>query len=360
MSFEAQSISADMWKKLVDSVKDLVTEGNIQCTPDGITLQAMDTAHVALVSLSLEKNAFKAYHMEGARALGINMTNFAKILKTIDSKDVLTLRHQADDNVLQVCADDPEKINNNKKNGANGPDGAATRSSEYNLKLMEIESEEMGVPDIEYKCQIHMSTTEFARICRDMNVLGDTITVSVDRHGVAFSADGDIGGGKHKYNCPVTISKMGGGYDREDDVLQIKQEVKMEVKAEVKDETGLAMDGSDEDSDEDVPLVNRLRANKDDGEAAAPAGKKKKKGGADNNKGDADEKRERFPMRASMSEPVELSFALRYFTIFSKAANLSEMVTLSLSAEHPCQIEYTLNKSGHLRFFLAPKVEAGE
>ncbi|CAG8723323.1 11648_t:CDS:1, partial [Scutellospora calospora] len=40
-------------KRLLDSVKELVTDANFDCSETGISLQAMDNSHVALVSLLL-------------------------------------------------------------------------------------------------------------------------------------------------------------------------------------------------------------------------------------------------------------------------------------------------------------------
>ena len=57
----------------------------------------------------------------------------------------------------------------------------------------------------------------------------------------------------------------------------------------------------------------------------------------------------------SLSEPVAFTFSLKYLVNFCKASNLSNSVTLHLSQEVPLLVEYGLG-SGHLRFYLAPKV----
>lgn len=57
----------------------------------------------------------------------------------------------------------------------------------------------------------------------------------------------------------------------------------------------------------------------------------------------------------SLSEPVALTFSLKYLVNFCKASNLSNSVALHLSQEVPLLVEYGLG-SGHLRFYLAPKV----
>ncbi|KAL2868812.1 Mysoin-binding motif of peroxisomes-domain-containing protein [Aspergillus lucknowensis] len=56
-----------------------------------------------------------------------------------------------------------------------------------------------------------------------------------------------------------------------------------------------------------------------------------------------------------LSEPVALTFSLKYLVNFCKATNLSNKVTLCLSQEVPLLVEYGLG-SGHLRFYLAPKI----
>jgi proliferating cell nuclear antigen len=58
----------------------------------------------------------------------------------------------------------------------------------------------------------------------------------------------------------------------------------------------------------------------------------------------------------SLSEPVALTFSVKYLLNFCKAQSLSNSVKLFLSQEVPLRLEYGLNGSGYLRFFLAPKV----
>ena len=57
-----------------------------------------------------------------------------------------------------------------------------------------------------------------------------------------------------------------------------------------------------------------------------------------------------------LSEPVSLTFSLKYLVNFCKATGLSGKVKLCLSQEVPLLVEYGLGGSGYLRFYLAPKV----
>jgi proliferating cell nuclear antigen len=57
--FEAKLTEGHILKRIVEAIKDLVNEINLDVTPSGISLQAMDTSHVALVSLSLSSEGFE-------------------------------------------------------------------------------------------------------------------------------------------------------------------------------------------------------------------------------------------------------------------------------------------------------------
>lgn len=57
-----------------------------------------------------------------------------------------------------------------------------------------------------------------------------------------------------------------------------------------------------------------------------------------------------------LTEPVSLTFSLKYLVNFCKAQALSTSVKICLSNEVPLLVEYTLSGSSYLRFYLAPKV----
>ena len=42
------------------------------------------------------------------------------------------------------------------------------------MKLMDIDSEHLGIPDSEYQAIVRMPSSEFMRICKDLSSIGDT------------------------------------------------------------------------------------------------------------------------------------------------------------------------------------------
>lgn len=79
--FEARLTQGSLLKKLVESVKDLVSDGNWEVSSSGLSLQAMDSSHVCLVALEMRADGFEHFRCDRNLSLGIHMANFAKLLK---------------------------------------------------------------------------------------------------------------------------------------------------------------------------------------------------------------------------------------------------------------------------------------
>ena len=117
-------------KKLTEAMKDLVTEANFDCSTTGISLQAMDSSHVSLVALLLRADGFDHFRCDRNISLGINLGSMGKVLKCCNNGDIVTLK--ADDN-----ADAMTFMFENQ---------SADRISDFELKLMDIDSEHLGIP----------------------------------------------------------------------------------------------------------------------------------------------------------------------------------------------------------------------
>jgi hypothetical protein len=62
--FEARLVQGNLLKKVLESLKDLLTEATWDCADTGIQLQAMDNSHVSLVSVNLRSDGFDKFRSE--------------------------------------------------------------------------------------------------------------------------------------------------------------------------------------------------------------------------------------------------------------------------------------------------------
>jgi len=259
--FEARLTEGKILKQLVEAIKDLITDANIDCNEDEMTIQAMDTSHVSLVSVCLRADGFDHYRCDRSNTLGINTSSMSKLLKCAGNDDVITLSAQPESDVLNLMFEAPSQ----------------DRVSDFELKLMDIQNEQLGIPDTDYDCNVRMPSAEFQRIIRDLQVLGDTCTIQCSKDGIRFSVAGDLGNGS------VLLRPNGGNTDKEEEQVVI-----------------------------------------------------------------------------DMKEQVELTFALRYLNFFTKATSLSPTVVISMSPEVPVVIEYPISQKGHVKYYLAPKIDDEE
>ncbi|ORY27996.1 proliferating cell nuclear antigen, N-terminal domain-domain-containing protein [Naematelia encephala] len=298
---EARLKQASVLKKLLDAIKELVTDGNLDCTDEGIALQAMDNSHVALVSLKLVAEQFESYRCDRNMPLGVNLTSLTKILKCAKDNDVVTLKAADDADSLGLVFESPKE----------------DRVGEYEMKLMDIDQEHLGIPDTNYDATITMSSSEFQRICRDLAALGESVKIEASKEGVRFSSEGEVGNGS-------VLLKQSAGQDRSGGSK--KKEVKRDP-----DE-----DEEEEEEEEEKPEVD---------EEGAKTVKKSKSASNDDEPG----------VSIILEKQVSLTFSLKYLSNFAKSAPLAKEVSLNMSNDVPLLVQFDFEQ-GTLQFFLAPKV----
>ena len=190
--FEAVLAKADLFRKIIESIKDLVTDVNIDVTHTGLSLQSMDSSHVALVSLILKNSGFDSYRADRSMTLGISVSNLCKVLKLSNPDDKISLR--ADD--IPSCL---HIIFENEKE---------ERKTEFNLNLITLDSEHLGIPDTAYNSEVTMNAYDFTRICRELHLLSETVQIEATTKYLKFAIDGEVGSGQIQINTPD-----GGGSD---------------------------------------------------------------------------------------------------------------------------------------------------
>ena len=90
--FEARLNQAGLLKKVLDSIKDLVTDANFDCSATGFSLQAMDSSHVSLVAMQLRSDGFEHFRCDRNLSMGMNLGNMAKMLKCSGNDDTVTMK----------------------------------------------------------------------------------------------------------------------------------------------------------------------------------------------------------------------------------------------------------------------------
>ncbi|HEX16910.1 MAG: DNA polymerase sliding clamp [Thermoplasmata archaeon] len=98
--FQAK-IKAETLKKMIDIVSPLVNEVKLNVSPKGISLRAVDPAHVAMVDLEIKASAFEEYKAEDME-LGIDLDKLGSVMKLAGAGDTVQLEFDEMSNRLIV------------------------------------------------------------------------------------------------------------------------------------------------------------------------------------------------------------------------------------------------------------------
>ena len=183
--FEAKLANASLLRKIIDAIKDLVTDAPFDCSESAMCLQAMDSSHVALVSLKMEAGLFDTYRCDRTVNLGMSLANMQKALKCANN----------DDNCM-IKFDDSETDNIT----FTFQDPKSYKTQDVTVKLMDIDSEHLGIPDQEYAVVCEMPANEFQKTCKDLAMFSDSINITATKAGITFTGKGESGSSVVQFN----------------------------------------------------------------------------------------------------------------------------------------------------------------
>jgi proliferating cell nuclear antigen len=97
-------MKADVLREVISVVGTLVEEVKLNISSDGLSLRAVDPAHVAMVELVLKAGAFEELKATACE-IGVDIEKFREMLKLARAGSALKLSHDEDKNKLVVTID---------------------------------------------------------------------------------------------------------------------------------------------------------------------------------------------------------------------------------------------------------------
>jgi proliferating cell nuclear antigen len=155
-----KTVQASTFKQVVDALKEILMDVNLEIDETGIKIVAMDNTHIVLIHLKLDADKFEHFYCEKKIYVGINMLRLHTLIKTITNNDILS---------LYVLKDDPNSIgitiDNNEKNF----------KTNYKLSMLDIDVLNIEIPPVDFHTIINMPSSYLQKIIRDMHNLAEFI-----------------------------------------------------------------------------------------------------------------------------------------------------------------------------------------
>ena len=174
---EIKTVQASTFKQVIDALKEILMDVNLEFDETGMKIVAMDSTQVVLVHLKLNADRFETYACEKKLYVGINMLKLHMLIKTIGNNDVLT---------LYVSEDDPNNLGIRIEN----PD----KNSRTTFKLAMLDVDPLTLPPIamDFETIITMPSVDFQKVIRDMHNLAEYIEISNIENQLMFKCKGDF------------------------------------------------------------------------------------------------------------------------------------------------------------------------
>ena len=204
---------SDAFTAIIQNLRNFTETINMQFTGDGLTIQTMDTSHISVVELNIPAGWFTEYECPQPETLGIHFGILSKILSTKDKSQSLTLNHSkenedkleihfisspiiiTENKVLENRIIDPEPITIKVKKSAiktpvkKVPD-VKIYDTHFEIPLIDIESEMVEIPPIDYAAEFSLSSTNFSNIVSQLRLFGDTMDIECSEEKIILYSHG--------------------------------------------------------------------------------------------------------------------------------------------------------------------------
>ena len=167
-----------LFSEVIGIISDLVLEVRLKVTQEGLKIIAIDPANVAMISFKLPNTAFSELQIEKEEMLGVSLDSLKSVLRRVKPKSILTITRQENELNLQIT----DKI-----------------KREFNLALIEIESEEKELPNLNFTAKIEMPSTDFSEAVEDCSVVGDACSFISEPDKFTIKSKGSLNSFKSEY-----------------------------------------------------------------------------------------------------------------------------------------------------------------
>lgn len=172
-----KTVQAGAIRTLFEVLKEIVHDCNIIFDEHGAKLVCFDGSRCALIYMRLRAESFEEYYCQGKVRCGLNMASMHKLMRTTGTHDSIEMYNTHDEmNVLGI------RISNADKNSR----------TNFKLKLLDVDGQDLNVPDVEFENVVTLPSTYLQRIVRDMTNLSDAMTIKSDGTMLTLSCEGDF------------------------------------------------------------------------------------------------------------------------------------------------------------------------
>lgn len=164
----------EILKKIIHILSDVLSNITFNLTEEGIDISCMDCNHICYIKSLFPEDFFENYNCVKSKPYSVPINVLDKIFSITRSSMNMKMNFQED--VLELVFQD----DNTRKY--------------YEIKLIDIDTDELEITDSEDYNNIFMNSKEFNTLCREINDIGDVMTIECFENNseIIFESEGDM------------------------------------------------------------------------------------------------------------------------------------------------------------------------
>lgn len=167
----------------ISIISEIVTEVRIKVTKEGIKIIAIDPANVALVMLTLPPTSFSVLEAD-EEDISINLNDLKSVLRRCNDSSSIIMEKK--ENNLEIDVQDKVK-------------------RKFVLSLIDIDSEDKNIPELEFKNQIELDSRLFSDAIEDASVVADSCSFLCTENKFVIEAKGNLNSARSEFSGDEAI-----------------------------------------------------------------------------------------------------------------------------------------------------------
>jgi proliferating cell nuclear antigen len=197
---------AELFSCIFQHIRLFTESVSVIFSPTGLYFQTMDSSRVSIIELKLPNTWFNSYTFtnKGDVVLGINTNILFKILNAREKSQRIQIVYEnnlADTLEIHFTSDDKTVFDKH-----------------FQFPLMDIESETMQIPEIEYAAEFSLPSNNFSVLINQLKTFGDSLDIECTEEHIQLSANSTDSG---KMTVEVNIDDLNAFSINEGDSLNL-------------------------------------------------------------------------------------------------------------------------------------------
>jgi proliferating cell nuclear antigen len=184
----------EIFVALFQLLKNWSSHINMRFEKERLYIQCMDKSHICLADIQIKDKWFSKYDCTNNTKISVDSNHFAIIINYALKHEIIEINFAQDSN----SNSDPDKL---YINFLNGKENKSAFDHFFELDLIDIDEDNLGIPDVEYDVDFTIESKKFVDVLSELNTFGSNLNIKCNEDVLQLNASGESA--KIKVNIPI-------------------------------------------------------------------------------------------------------------------------------------------------------------